>query len=102
MCIRDSSKGELISAWAGLRVLPRAEGNAFSRPRDVTLVANGDRPSWVGVYGGKLTGYRHTAEEILDVVRPSLAPAKRKADTETLRLPELERITVWSDDPSAS
>jgi glycerol-3-phosphate dehydrogenase len=93
------SKGELLSAWAGLRVLPRAESDAFSRPRDVTLVGNGDKPSWVGVYGGKLTGYRHTAEEILDEIRPSLSSAKRKADTETLRLPELERVTVWADGP---
>ncbi|MFT5735389.1 MAG: glycerol-3-phosphate dehydrogenase [Planctomycetota bacterium] len=91
-----NSDGELLAAWAGLRVLPKAESAAFARPRDVTLVSDDeDQPSWVGVYGGKLTGYRHTAEEILDVIRPSLPEAARVADTATLRLPELERITVW-------
>ena len=31
------------AAGAGLRVLPRAEGSAFDRPRDVTLVADDAR-----------------------------------------------------------
>ncbi|QDV08505.1 Aerobic glycerol-3-phosphate dehydrogenase [Planctomycetes bacterium Poly30] len=93
-----NSKGELVAAWAGLRVLPHAEGSAFERPRDVTLVPDDeDHPSWVGVYGGKLTGYRHTAEEIMDLIRGSLPKATAKADTETLRLPELERVTVWDE-----
>jgi len=91
-----ASRGEVSDAWAGLRVLPRASGSAFSRPRDVTLVTDsGARPSWVSVYGGKLTGYRHTAAQILESVALTLGPAERRADTRTLRLPELERPTVW-------
>ncbi len=90
------SLGEVSDAWAGLRVLPRASGSAFSRPRDVTLVTeSGHRPSWVSVYGGKLTGYRHTAQQILASVAPTLGAAARRADTRTLLLPELERPTVW-------
>ena len=90
------SQGEVRDAWAGLRVLPRAEGAAFDRPRDVTLVTDGpSRPTWVGVYGGKLTGYRHTAERIVRRLAGTLGPAARRADTATLRLPELERVTVW-------
>jgi glycerol-3-phosphate dehydrogenase len=90
------SRGEVSDAWAGLRVLPRSGGSAFSRPRDVTLVAeSAARPSWVSVYGGKLTGYRHTARQILEQVAPTLGTAKRRADTRTLRLPVLERPTVW-------
>ncbi len=91
-----NSKGQLLEAWAGLRVLPQAESAAFARPRDVTLVSDDEeRPTWVGVYGGKLTGYRHTAEDIMDAIRPSLPPAQAKAQTESLRLPELERVRVW-------
>lgn len=91
-----NSRGEVTDAWAGLRVLPRADGSAFSRPRDVTLLTESqDRPSWVSVYGGKLTGYRHTADRILQTVASTLGTAARRADTRTLRLPELERPTVW-------
>ncbi|MEO0660881.1 MAG: FAD-dependent oxidoreductase [Planctomycetota bacterium] len=86
------SDGPLLEAWAGLRVLPRAEGDAFDRPRDVMLVGHEEpRPSWLTVYGGKLTGYRHTATEVLDAVRPGLvgSATERRADTATLRLPDL-------------
>ncbi|MEM8710705.1 MAG: glycerol-3-phosphate dehydrogenase/oxidase, partial [Planctomycetota bacterium] len=83
-----NSRGKLLEAWAGLRVLPQAESAAFARPRDVTLVSDSEsRPSWVSVYGGKLTGYRHTAEEIYDAIRAALPPAERKADTAKLKLP---------------
>lgn len=84
------SDGPVVDAWAGLRVLPRAEGSAFDRPRDVTLVADDDR-SWVTVYGGKLTGYRHTGEGVAALVGRGAAhrgvDGARRADTETLRLP---------------
>lgn len=81
---------KLLNAWAGLRVLPRAEGAAFSRSREVVLVQNHkQRPSVLSIYGGKLTGYRATAERVLKRVLPSLGPAERKADTTTLRLPDL-------------
>lgn len=83
------SRGRVLDAWAGLRVLPRAEGAAFSRPRDVILVSDDERrPSWVTVYGGKLTGYRHTAQEVLDEIAGALPhPTERRADTATLQLP---------------
>ena len=90
------SRGEVVEAWAGLRVLPRAAGAAFNRPRDVTLVTDAaPNPTWVSVYGGKLTGYRHTGQRTLGLIAPTLGPATRLADTETLRLPELERVDVW-------
>lgn len=82
-------RGELLDAWAGLRVLPRGTGAAFSRPREVTLVCDrDDAPGYVGIYGGKLTGYRATAVKVLERIEASLPAAQRKADTATLRLPE--------------
>lgn len=91
-----ASTGEPINAWSGLRVLPRAKGAAFSRPRDVILVQDDrQRPTWIGMYGGKLTGYRHTAQEVLDALRRVLPRTEQRADTATLRLPENERVTVW-------
>lgn len=90
------SRGELIEAWSGLRVLPQAEGSAFSRPRDVVLVKDDERsPTWIGIYGGKLTGYRHTAQEIVSALGPRIQGGVRRADTKTLKLPELERVRVW-------
>ncbi len=80
---------EPLAAWAGLRVLPRAEGAAFHRSREVMLVVDSrSRPSFLTVYGGKLTGYRATAARVLERLRPSLPKAEAKADTRTLRLPE--------------
>ena len=80
--------GEPLDAWAGLRVLPRAEGVAFHRSREVILSTDEVRaPSFVTIYGGKLTGYRATAERVLARIRPRLGDAERCADTRTLRLP---------------
>ncbi len=78
-------------AWAGLRVLPKGPGKAFSRPREVVLAFDDEQnPTYVGVYGGKLTGYRATAHKIFAHIEPSLPKATRRADTTTLRLPEVE------------
>ncbi|MCP3919175.1 MAG: FAD-dependent oxidoreductase [bacterium] len=88
--------GERVDTWAGLRVLPAGKGSAFSRPREVILETNDeDRPSIVTIYGGKLTGYRHTAQRVLDCIEAGLPAATRRADTATLRLPaDPQRVTV--------
>jgi glycerol-3-phosphate dehydrogenase len=81
----------LRTAWAGLRVLPKGPGKAFSRPREVVLAFDDERePSFVGIYGGKLTGYRATAHKVLAHLAPSLPQVERRADTATLRLPDVE------------
>jgi len=78
-----------LDAWAGLRVLPRGSGRAFDRPRDVTFLCDRPRaPRLVAIYGGKLTGYRATAAKVLGLLRASLPPARREADTATLPLPQ--------------
>ena len=79
---------EPLDAWAGLRVLPRAVGRAFHRPREVLLAEDrASRPTFVTLYGGKLTGYRATAERVLRRLAPSLPKAERLADTASLTLP---------------
>jgi len=81
---------EVQNAWAGLRVLPHAPGAAFARSRETTLIAD-DRsvPRMIGIYGGKLTGYRATAEKVLTQLAAALPVREWKADTRSLRLPEL-------------
>jgi glycerol-3-phosphate dehydrogenase len=81
-------RGAELGAFAGLRVLPKGRGKAFDRPRDVTLVVDDETaPRLVAIYGGKLTGYRATAEKVVHRLQRALPAAERRADTATLRLP---------------
>ncbi len=80
---------EVLDTWAGLRVLPRGAQALSRRSREVILVPDRrSRPSLITIYGGKLTGYRATAEKVLKRLLPRLPRAPRKADTATLELPE--------------
>jgi glycerol-3-phosphate dehydrogenase len=75
---------ELLSSWAGLRVLPFASSRAFDRPREVHFVFDQPhRPTFVAIYGGKLTGYRLTAEKALQFLAlslPSRTPVARTSE----------------------
>ena len=83
-----AQRGRVLASWAGLRVLPKTESNAFARPREVTLTFDDEtRPRLVAIWGGKLTGYRATADKVLAHLRTSLPERVRVADTATLRLP---------------
>lgn len=78
---------KVVASWAGLRVLPKGEGRAFDRPRETTLVVDDEaRPSLVAIYGGKLTGYRATAERVVDRLLPHLPKRARVARTDELPL----------------
>lgn len=76
---------EPCAAFAGLRVLPRAEGKAFGRPRDTRLhVTHHQRV--VSIYGGKLTAYRATAEKLVGLLRSVLPARARRAWTQDARI----------------
>lgn len=78
---------DVLDAWAGLRVLPSGGGSAFRRSREVRLLTDDrERPRTVAIYGGKLTGYRATAERVLSLLRRTLPPREALADTRFLRL----------------
>ncbi len=77
----------ILSAFAGLRVLPVGEGKAFSRPRETILhVDSQDHPRLLTVYGGKLTAYRLTAERVMQRLVTALPTRTARADTRTLIL----------------
>jgi len=78
---------KVLDAWAGLRVLPAAGGSLFRRRRDTHFLPD-DRtaPHLVGLYGGKLTGYRATASNALRILRRTLPPRRALADTRFVRL----------------
>lgn len=83
-------RADVIGSFAGLRVLPSGEGSAFSRPRGTRVVADRpERPRVLHVYGGKLTAYRSTAEDLVDRLRATLPERRKIADTRSLRLPQV-------------
>ncbi|HGG59211.1 MAG TPA: glycerol-3-phosphate dehydrogenase/oxidase [Gammaproteobacteria bacterium] len=84
----ELTRGDVINAFAGLRVLPRSDGqSAFSRPRDTLIVGNrSGKARIVSLYGGKLTAHRATAEEVIERLKPVLPKRQVVADTRKLRL----------------
>ncbi|MBI4229496.1 MAG: FAD-dependent oxidoreductase [Planctomycetes bacterium] len=77
----------VLNSFAGLRVLPRGEGAAFHRPRDVVLTTDPRTPPRLAIlYGGKLTGYRATAQKVMRVLAGALPARKAVADTSTLAI----------------
>jgi len=79
------------ATWAGLRVLPRAASSAFERTRETIFVADDETdPRYLGIYGGKLTGYRATAQEVLRRLRSSLPARAERGRTDRLPLRPVE------------
>ena len=77
----------IMESFAGLRVLPAGDGAAFHRPRETRLSVDDEHlPRAITIYGGKLTGYRATAEKVLDRLRPHLPGRRRVGDTAELAL----------------
>ncbi|HNO74251.1 MAG TPA: FAD-dependent oxidoreductase [Nitrosomonas mobilis] len=77
----------VLSRFAGLRVLPAESGAVFRRSREIHL--QGDRslnPRIVGIYGGKLTTSRATAQKVMRLIKPSLPARIAKADVSQLSL----------------
>ncbi len=64
------------SSFAGLRVLPRGEGDAASARREA-VVSIGPA-GMLTVAGGKLTTYRSLAGKVLDRLEPELRPRRRR------------------------
>ncbi|WGL16381.1 FAD-dependent oxidoreductase [Microbulbifer bruguierae] len=96
---RPLQLSELSDSFAGLRVLPLATSNPFSRSRETMICCNNEKiPRIVAVAGGKLTSYRATARRVLKKLRPVLdtqdqwAPPAT-AHTEDARLSAKERNT---------
>jgi glycerol-3-phosphate dehydrogenase len=78
---------EEVDSFSGLRVLPKSDKNAFSRPRDVILIADQEhKPKVITLMGGKLTTYRATAERVVEMAKRALPPVRAVADTKLLIL----------------
>ena len=73
---------QIVDKFAGLRVLPASGSAAFKRSREIHLsVDDTARPRTVAIYGGKLTGYRATAEKVMKTLRRTLPARRQLANT---------------------
>lgn len=78
----------VLASFAGLRVLPAGDRHAFHRPRETVLRTDHDGVArLVSIYGGKLTGYRLTAQRVLARLAPVLDLNGPLPDTATIPLP---------------
>lgn len=78
---------EILDAWAGLRVLPKAQSSAFRRSRETILMTNsGSQPRLLSIVGGKLTGYRVAADKVMRKLTRTLQHRARVANTRQLPL----------------
>ncbi len=81
------TRADITERFAGLRVLPAATQAAFDRSRETIFTTDRDvRPRVLGIYGGKLTGWRAAAAHVMQRIRPSLPAAVRRAETDLLIL----------------
>ncbi len=84
---RGGGAPAVASAFAGLRVLPFTRGSAFHRTRETLLETDAAHsPRFVAIYGGKLTGWRATAERVLRRLEGRLPSRAPRADTRELRI----------------
>jgi len=81
------TRADILQRFAGLRVLPAASQKAFDRSRETIFTTDRDpHPRVLGIYGGKLTGWRAAAAHVLERISPSLEPKPRRAATDQLVL----------------
>ncbi len=84
---RHLTRADITLRFAGLRVLPAATQAAFDRSRETIFTTDREpKPRVLGIYGGKLTGWRAAAAHVLDRISPSLPARSRRAATDQLIL----------------
>lgn len=84
---RPLTRKHIVSRFAGLRVLPAATEEAHHRSRETIFSSDRkSRPRVLSIYGGKLTGWRAAAAQVMDLIGPSLPVRARRAATDTLIL----------------
>lgn len=84
---RHLTREHITQRFAGLRVLPAATQAAFDRSRETIFSTDREsKPRVLGIYGGKLTGWRAAAAHVLDRISTSLPARPRRAQTDQLIL----------------
>jgi glycerol-3-phosphate dehydrogenase len=84
---RHMTRDSIVDRFAGLRVLPAASEAAFGRSRETIYSTDRNvKPRVLGIFGGKLTGWRAAADHVLERIGPSLPQPRRVAATKDLIL----------------
>ncbi|VAW91257.1 Aerobic glycerol-3-phosphate dehydrogenase [hydrothermal vent metagenome] len=84
-------RSDVVSKFAGLRVLMKSSDVAFKRSRDTYLLTNEVKnPSLITICGGKLTAYRHTAERVMKLLKRKLPVKVNGQLTENIKLSKPE------------
>lgn len=76
----------VVKHFSGLRVLPGGKQSMFHRPRETVMFTAATLPGYIALIGGKLTGYRATAEKVMGLLQKVLPAKSVVADTKTLRI----------------
>lgn len=88
---------DVVSSWAGLRVLRAEEGkdpSAVSRREEMAVSANG----LITIAGGKLTGYRKMAEKVVDTVAKRI----KQGEGRTVPVSRTRQLTISGGDVGGS
>ena len=84
---------EILHSFAGARVLPKGDESMFNRPRDTVYFTDEQLPGYVALMGGKLTGYRATAEKTMEKIKMHLPEKTAITDTREIKLKVVEENT---------
>ncbi|QYJ85513.1 glycerol-3-phosphate dehydrogenase/oxidase [Shewanella mesophila] len=77
---------KIVASYCGIRVLPKLSGDTFDLPRETLMSSQDSHPHLLTIYGGKLTTFRHTAEEVVTWISAQLGARPIKADINSLPL----------------
>ncbi|MCF1428769.1 MAG: FAD-dependent oxidoreductase [Shewanella sp.] len=86
----EELRRSIVQRFCGVRVLPKTMGSAFGRSRETIVHSQSSHPGIISVYGGKLTEYRVTAEQVLTQIRQRLGEREPIAEIARLSLPLAE------------
>ncbi|WP_111977459.1 glycerol-3-phosphate dehydrogenase/oxidase [Algibacillus agarilyticus] len=82
---------QIINVFAGVRVLPKAQGKAFNRQRESVIYQDATQPTIISLYGGKLTTFRATSKKVLKKIASQLGKKQAIANIDELPLTNPKR-----------
>ncbi len=60
---------DILTSFAGVRVLPASSKRPFARARESVIAPSNSDATLISIYGGKLTTFRHTAEQVVRLLQ---------------------------------
>ncbi len=80
------NESDIIDSYCGLRVLPQTAGKPFAASRETIILCDDEaHPTYLAIYGGKLTTYRKESERVAKLISRTI-PAPQTGSTEYIHL----------------